>query len=367
MKVLILAENHRSIPARYWETSVPILRERGIDVRFATVQAGGPLHDTFSKMGIPATAFGSRRAVDYPKVTAALRALLKQESVDIIHASEAIAATISGLACLSLPGTKSIFHYHHVRLEGKQRMLSRVGSRLADLVMNVSAASQAGAIEFDHVPLHKTRVAYNGTVELRHVDEQEVAKLRSDLAIGPGHRAITIVGRLRREKGYPTLFAAAGALARSTDHPLHLIVAGDGPHRSELEQLAAAMPEVRVHFLGHQDDVAPWFALADVVAVPSYIEAFGLTAVEAMSAGKPVVATRVGGLTEIIGDRVDGLLVEPHDVDGMASAISEILTNRDLAVELGARARETYLQRFTVERMVDGWIDCYSSLNTINI
>ncbi len=341
------------------------MRDHGIEVHFATIQNRETLHEIFESSGISSTAFGAMRAADYPKVTARLSTLIRKERFDIIHASEAIAATLSGLSCLAIPHARSIFHYHHVRLTGKQRVLSRVGSRLADLVMNVSVSSQVGAMKFDNVRRDKTCVAYNGTQGLRSVSEQELEKARRDLAIGAEDRIITIVARLREEKGHRTLFAAMGLLARSLGEKLHLIVVGDGPDRADLEGIARSISDVSIHFVGSQDDVAPWVALADVVAVPSHIEAFGLAAVEAMSCGKPVVASRVGGLTEIIEERVSGLLVEPCNAADLAAAIKEILAKPELAVQLGKNARQRYLQTFTLERMVESWIACYSSVTRV--
>ncbi len=359
MKVLIFGENDHSIPRRYWETSIPMLVDRGIDVHFATIQSTEPLHRVFNNMGITATAFGGSRAHDYPRITLNLTKLLRKEKFDIVHASEAIAATIAGLACLGLSGTKCVFHYHHIHIPGKQRFFSKWGSSLADVVMNVSEASRQGAMDYDGVDRSKSCVAYNGTSPLRDVAEHEVTAIRDGLGIPQGARVIALIARLRPEKGHLTLFEAANVVARSDGPPIHIIVAGDGPERSKLEIAARSFANIHAHFVGNQEDVAPWFASGDIAVVPSYLEPFGLVAIEAMSIGMPVIASRVGGLAEIIDDRVDGLLVPPGDVSALAGALDDLFNDPAMALSLGANARKTYLRKFTTDKMVEGWIRCY--------
>lgn len=173
---------------------------------------------------------------------------------------------------------------------------------------------------------------------------------------------ISIVAHLRAEKGHDALLSACSKIVEAgLNRPLHLIIVGGGAMESALKRDAAMRTSFVTHFVGIQEDVALWFTSGDVVVMPSYHEAFGLTAVEAMSCSKPIVASRVGGLAEIFEHRVNGLLVPPGDPYKLAEAISEVLTDTDLALKLGKNARQSYLEKFTMERMVDSWIDCYSS------
>ena len=116
---------------------------------------------------------------------------------------------------------------------------------------------------------------------------------------------------------------------------------------------------VKVHFVGNQDDVARWYSAADVVAVPSYTESFGLVAVEAMVCAKPLVASNIEGLAEIVEDGVNGLLFPPGNAAELANAILRLIRSPEYSRELGENAKRTVLDRFTLERMIDGWIDCY--------
>lgn len=110
-------------------------------------------------------------------------------------------------------------------------MFSAVGSKLADLVMNVSKSSQLAAIKFDKVRANKTKVAYNGTAPLRKVSVDEIKSSRHELGIPDEARIISIVARLREEKGHRTLFAAADIVAKSERRPIHVIVCGDGSEK----------------------------------------------------------------------------------------------------------------------------------------
>lgn len=144
---------------------------------------------------------------------------------------------------------------------------------------------------------------------------------------GLGSPLVLAVGRLHPQKGYDTLVAALPQLAGAV-----VAVAGDGPLQSELE---AAAPQVR--WLGRRDDVADLLAAAAVVVLPSRWEARSLTAQEALRAGRPLVATAVGGIPELVQD--GAVLVPPDDPVALGAAVRALLDDPASAAALGARAR----------------------------
>ena len=160
------------------------------------------------------------------------------------------------------------------------------------------------------------------------------------------------MARLRTEKGHATLLPAVGAAAKRLSRPVHLVIVGSGPVESDFKALVPDAAPARVHFVGHQDDVAPWYALGDIVAMPSYRDAFPAAAVEAMSAGCTLVASGVGGLLEMIEDGVSGLLVQPKNVPALADAILKVSSDPALARSLGDAARNRYMQNFRMETAV---------------
>jgi glycosyltransferase involved in cell wall biosynthesis len=129
---------------------------------------------------------------------------------------------------------------------------------------------------------------------------------------------------------------------------LYCVLAGDGPKRGELERLAAELNiQDRVRFLGRVDRPASVFAAADVIAVPSREECFGLVLVEAMATGRPVVSASVGGMREIVTPSADGLVFSSEDHAALAERVDRLLRDPALCEEIGRQARLTVCQRYS--------------------
>ena len=164
---------------------------------------------------------------------------------------------------------------------------------------------------------------------------EDVARVRAEL--GAGDRPVVLaVGRLAAQKGFGVLLAAAGAWAQRDPRPL-VAIAGEGPLEGELTA-AAQRHGVDVRFLGPRRDVPALLAAADVVAVPSRWEARALIVQEALLAGRPVVASRVGGIPELTGEDA-ALLVPAGDAGALSAAVQAALDAAALAARLAAAAR----------------------------
>jgi glycosyltransferase involved in cell wall biosynthesis len=174
---------------------------------------------------------------------------------------------------------------------------------------------------------------------------------------------IGVVSRLRREKGLAELVSALPRVNTSLNRPLYAVLAGDGPDKEELMAMAEGQT-VPVRFVGHQDDVAPWFAVGDVIAMPSHREAFGVAAAEAMSCGRPLVASAVGGLREIVQDGETGFLVPVRDTRELADAIVRVLADPVAARRMGSAGRARFEQNFTNDAMIGSWLSCYEQVAT---
>ncbi len=158
------------------------------------------------------------------------------------------------------------------------------------------------------------------------------AAVRADL--GAGERPLVLaVGRLHAQKGFDTLVAAAGRWARRTPPPV-VAIAGEGPDRPRLAALAAANGS-DVRLLGYRADVSGLLAAAEVVVLPSQWEGSPLVAQEALAAGRPLVATAVGGVPDLVGD--GAVLVAPDDPAALAAAVAVLLDNPAAGVALAAR------------------------------
>jgi glycosyltransferase involved in cell wall biosynthesis len=161
---------------------------------------------------------------------------------------------------------------------------------------------------------------------------------RGSLGIPAGASVLSVIGRLSPEKGQD-VFLEACRLAADKDCKFVGVLVGEGPWENELRARVKALGlESRVRFVGHCQDVAPVYAASDVIVIPSRSEGLPNVLLEAMASGKPVVATRVGGIPEVLSDGVSGRLVPPEDPVRLASAIVALVADRRLRHALGERA-----------------------------
>jgi glycosyltransferase involved in cell wall biosynthesis len=232
-----------------------------------------------------------------------------------------------------------------------QIRLQRLAYRCATKVVANSEAARA-ILETEGLGPGSIAVIPNG------IDAAGYPERSPDAAARPVRSVIT-VANLRPEKSHETLIAAAALLA--PDFPdVTFQVVGAGPRRAELEALARAHQlEDRVVFLGHRDDVAMLLSQSDVFVLPSRSEAFPNGAIEAMAAGLPVVACRVGGLLDLIEHGRTGLLVEPGNPQALAAALRQLFTARAGAAQLGERARAEVRRQYSFDRMVESFEDLY--------
>ncbi|QEE29096.1 N-acetyl-alpha-D-glucosaminyl L-malate synthase BshA [Terriglobus albidus] len=145
--------------------------------------------------------------------------------------------------------------------------------------------------------------------------------------------------------------------------PARLMLIGDGPDTSEAERLAVSYGiKNRIHFLGKQNSVEDLLSLADLMLMPSEMESFGLAALEAMACSVPAIATRVGGVPELIDDGVTGMLFPVGDTDGMAAAAINLLTHKDQLTEMSHAARQTAQKLFCSSNVIPLYERFYESV-----
>jgi glycosyltransferase involved in cell wall biosynthesis len=196
------------------------------------------------------------------------------------------------------------------------------------------------------------------------VAQEDVSALRNRLALPPAARVILSVGRLSPEKGHADLLAALRLLRR--DRPqlaIKLILVGDGSERPTLERTAAA-PDLAssVIFAGHCPNVWPYYSLADVLVLPSHSEGSPNALLEAMAAGVPIVACKVGGVPETVEDSSSALLVPPANPAAMANALARVLEDPALAARLVSNASERLVMRFSPESRYRALLEVYRAV-----
>jgi glycosyltransferase involved in cell wall biosynthesis len=311
-------------------------------------------------LGLRVDLVGERFRFD-PRTLRSLREAVERRAPDLVlthHVKSHFLARASGLA-RAFPWVA--YHHGYTTTDRKMLAYNRLDRWSLPAARRVVTVCEAFARELETsrgVAREKIFVQHNSINAGREVCEDEVRRLKGRLGISEGERVVLAVGRLSREKAQADLLRAFARLAReSAGARARLVLVGEGPERAALEELAAELGlGGRVVFAGQTSDVAPFYAAADLFALPSHSEGSPYALLEAMAAGVPVVATRVGGVPEIVSDGESALVVAPRDEQALAGALSRLLSDESLARALAAAASaraatrhapETFLRSLT--------------------
>lgn len=244
---------------------------------------------------------------------------------------------------------------HSTGLPDRVEWLNRRLAPLTDAFIAVAAPHARYLAEHEGCPVDKVRVIPNGVDTERFCRRPANAALRAALGIAPRAPVAAIVAALRPEKNHP-LFLRAAAQIRAAMPAARFLIVGDGPARGELEALAGRLGITdAVHFLGTRADIPELLAASDVVMLTSHMEANPVSVLEALACEKPVVATRVGSLTETVRDGVNGYLVRPDDPAALAARVIELFGDRMKARRFGQAGRREVVAHWSLERMVAGY------------
>lgn len=306
-----------------------------------------------------------------PTMGKALRAAA--EGADIVHAhSYGYYQTSAASRAARSTGTPFVFtpHYHPPwSMEGGAwRRLLRgaydplIGQRVVDAAARVIAVSSGELAEMRrHLRVPQATIIPNGFHAESYRTVPDGAPFRAKFGIGEAP-LVLFAGRLASNKGLPTLLDAFAKLRTGA----RLVLAGqDQGWRARLEAQARALGMgERVVFTGHLDDATyrSGLAAADVLALPSEWEAFGIVLAEAMACGTPCVGTAVGGAPDVIIDGETGLLVPYGDVDALATALGRVLGDEALAARMGAAGRERAMREYSWDAVVERTLGVYDSV-----
>ena len=288
----------------------------------------------------------------------ALAAHLAEVRPDVIHNHMFRAETVGTRAAMALeaighrrPYIVSTVHSSRVRSAADREDVRRLTSEMDQLIAVSKAIERKIDAEGRNVGVPISLI-YNGVDLDRYAPQEPCSTLRDEYGMEPGSRVVGVVARLEPEKGHPTLLDAWPQVLREVPGA-YLLVVGEGSQREALERHAAELRVAhRVVFTGRRDDVPAVTAALDVAVLPSYREAQGLSVLEAMSLSRPVVASNVGGIPEMIDDGLTGLLVPPHDAPALANAITRLLVDHPYADAIARRGHDFVHERFCVEQMV---------------
>jgi glycosyltransferase involved in cell wall biosynthesis len=333
------------------------------DVRVVSLSHGSSVR-RLEKAGIDVTV------IDEPDDRVAVRALVDQLAhfePEVIHNHMFRAEVVGTRAALVLgeqgckrPAIVSTIHSSRIRCVEDRQTLRQL-TPLTDRLIVVSKAIERKIREEGRYGAPVSLI-YNGVDLQRYNHQQPCCTFRDEFGIPEGVPVVGVVARLEAEKGHRTLVDAWPVVLES--HPdARLLIVGEGSERNSLEAQAASLGvSERVVFTGRREDVPAVTAALDIAVLPSYREAQGLSVLEAMALSRPVVASNVGGIPEMVEDGVSGLLVPPGDCDSLAGAIVRLLSDHPFADTLAKRGHDLVHERFCIELMTSQIETLYDEL-----
>jgi glycosyltransferase involved in cell wall biosynthesis len=306
-----------------------------------------------------------------------LARLIRRVRPHILHTHTAKAGAVGRLAALLAgdarpPIVVHTFHGHVLRgyfdplWTAGFRLLERWLATKTTALVAVSPQVRDDLVALGVAPRERFVVVRLGIeLEQRVAAEQDGrGESRRVLGIGAERFAVGWIGRMTGVKRTDDVLRAFRRLRdRGVDACLCMV--GDGPDRPAIERRAHELGVMRdTLFLGYQEEVAPFYAAFDAMVLPSINEGTPVSAIEALAAGRPVVATRVGGVPDVVREGEDGFLVEAGDVDALADRLARLAADPELRERLGAAGRARVIPRYSVERLVDDVDRLYRALLT---
>jgi len=291
--------------------------------------------------GFPVHVVPIRGALDV-RALLRLRALLRRERIDVLHTHTMLGGNVVGRLAGRAAGARVIAHAHieNAFRSGPGRrlqvLLDDATARLAHRIVAVSEATRATLVRQGY-PAGRIVVVHNGVEEPGPAEPVRLAE-------GP---VVLEVARLAEVKGQRELIRAVAGLDATG-----VLVGRDLEHHGAFERELAAEAErtgARIVLAGYRPDVPGLLEGCDVFCLPSHAEGLPLVLLEAMSRGRPVVASAVGGTPELVEDGETGLLVPPGDVDALREALGRLLGDAELAARLGRAGRERVRERFSAD------------------
>lgn len=336
---------------RVVQTLVRHADRRRYRVEVIALSRGGPLAGEIEAGGTPVRVLGLRGY--YPiDILRAARALCGPCAPHLVHSHGHFAGAL-GRAAAAWAGIPAKIHHLHTldtSLRARHRHLERWLARLTDRIVCCSRAVETFAAEVHGLPRSLLVAIPNGIDPAPILDREAARRLLGDEP--PAAPVIGCIGGLNPHKGQDVLLRACARLG-PWFVPGTVVFIGDGPERPRLERLVEDSGLAgRVRFLGRRSDARRLLPAFDLVVVPSVArEGLGLAALEAMDAARPVIASRVGGLVEVIEDGRTGVLVPPGDPAALADAIRSMFERPDRGRALGEAARWRVESEFRATRM----------------
>ena len=304
-----------------------------------------------------------------------LAQLIRRERPTILHTHTAKAGAVGRIAALLARGARPpivihTFHGHvlrgyfgRVKTFGFRR-LERWLARTSTSLVAVSPEVRDDLVALGVAPASKFTVVRLGIDLPGRVENDDAQRREARRQMGLRDEAFVVgwVGRMTAVKRTELVVRALQDLvARNVD--AFVVLVGDGPDRDQLERYAHELGVIkRCLFLGYQEDVARFYDAIDVLVLPSINEGTPVSVIEALAARRPAVATRVGGVPDVVRDGIDGFLVDADDRDALATRLAELAADPELRARMGEAGHARVIERYAVARLVDDVDKLYRSL-----
>lgn len=339
--------------------------------------SGKPSPNEFTKEalreGIPIHSIPERFAFD-PQVIGKLKKAVDDQAPDIIQ-THGLKSSFLLRVCGAHRGRRWVaFHHGYTSTTYRRELLTHLDRWSLRAPSRVVTVSQAFAQQLSAlgVPSDRLTVLHNAIdpnwLWSQKEDSPPAENRDSAPIVSKGEKLVLAVGRLSREKAFPDLVAAMRCLKQMRPElGVRLAIVGEGRERKCIEDaIQRAGLERQIRLVGHLEDVRPYYRVADVVAISSLSEGSPNVLLEAMAAGVPVVATRVGGIPEIVSDGETALLVPPRDPAALAFAINRLLCDRTLRENIAGRAREAIKSRHSPMSRALSLVSLYERLCSLD-
>lgn len=323
-------------------------------------RCGGVTEEKLRNGGVSYIVLNRKHFFQFYKF-AFLRRLIEKENIRIIHAHKSGSAIWGGLIG-RLSNVPTVVHIHGTASTWKHTVAERLGGYTCERIVAVSESERNRLLGMG-ISRQKVMRIYNG-INVKSYKSVADWGVRESMALPKEISIIGILAELRPEKNHEMLLLAARTVVSAVGEVCFLII-GDGEKRSQLETLAAKLGIAdKCRFTGHVKDIANILSIIDIGVLCSFKEALPLTLLEYMAARKPIVATRVGGIPEVVVDGFNGFIVESGDHLALANRIELLIKNRNLTHEMGERGYSCAVKKFSEDIMLGQIEDLYHQIIT---
>ncbi|MDH5325917.1 MAG: glycosyltransferase family 4 protein [Gammaproteobacteria bacterium] len=323
------------------------------------IKEGGVLAEKLEDMGVSVIVAPKIGSVRYTRIIRGLYQVIREQQPDIIHTHGDISLIDTGpvyLYGLFRPFPKWIHTFHfgnYPHIKKRYLYAQMLFSRFVDRLVAVSHYQSGLLQQYMKIPGPRIQVIENGVNPNPCRDDRElVIRKKQELGIPEGKIVVGSIAVLTVQKGI-VYFLEAVKEVIDTHKNVHFIVVGGGPLQKELEAKARALGiQSAISFAGWRSDVMELFPMIDIFVMPSLWEAFSVVLIEAMAAGKMIIATDVADNARVIEHNVNGIIVEPKSAHQLSKAIGSLLEHPQMYREFGDKAFKKFEQNYTVNKMI---------------